>query len=215
MPDEVVDAQSEVCAARQVEQFTGLAVEPDDLVLWIQHDDAVGHRGGGTTQLAEQARQSLLVESFAAMQPNHLRDDVSPQAHGVRRVGDAAMLEPEPQLPQLPEIPREIERERPADADPHRAGKPTDQRSQPQCREHPQQHVEEGRGARAHVRGGGTKSDSPSRARSGSGGHSRILPAPCAAAGCGRRSCALPRTRCRPRPGRAAARAYTRARDAS
>ena len=92
MAHEVVDAQAEVGAPRQVEQLAGLAIEPDDLALRIEHDDAIGHRGGGTAQLAEQPREPFLVESLATVQAHHLRHDIAPQTHRVRRIGDAAML---------------------------------------------------------------------------------------------------------------------------
>ena len=120
MAHQVVDAQAQVGAPREVEQLTRLAIEPDDFALRIEHDHAVGHGRGGAPQLAEQPRQPLLVKSLAPMQAHHLRHHVAPQAHGIRRVGDAAMLQPELQLAQLPEIPGEVQRERAADAEPRR-----------------------------------------------------------------------------------------------
>ena len=119
MAHEVVDAQAQVRAPRQVEQLAGLAIEPDDLALRVEHHDAVGHGGGRAAQFAEQPREPFLVEAFATMQAHHLRDHVAPQPHGIGRIGDAAMLQPEMQRAQLPEIPGEIQRQRAAHAEPH------------------------------------------------------------------------------------------------
>ena len=67
------------------EQTRRLAVEPDDLALRAQNDDAVGQRGGGMTQLAVQLHQALLVVLLTAVQAHHLGNYVAPDAADVRR----------------------------------------------------------------------------------------------------------------------------------
>ncbi len=57
----------------QSEQARGLAVEPDDLVLAAENDDAVRQRRGRAAQLAKQLHQPLLVKLLAPMQAHHLR----------------------------------------------------------------------------------------------------------------------------------------------
>jgi hypothetical protein len=84
------------------------------------------------------------VETLATMQAHHLRDHVAPQPHRIRRIGDAAMLQPEMQRAQLPEIPGEIERERAADAEPHEPANQPSTRPTPAPRA-PQHDVDEGR----------------------------------------------------------------------
>ena len=102
-------------AARQVQQLAGLAVEPDDLALRIEHHHAVGHRGRRTAQLAEQPHQALLVELLAPMQPHHCATTSPHTPTGIRRIVDAAMLRSQQlQRAQLLQFAREIKAERAA-----------------------------------------------------------------------------------------------------
>jgi hypothetical protein len=166
MPHEIVDAQPEIRATRQVQHLAGLAVEPDDLALRVEHDHAIRHGRRGPAQLPEQPREPLLVETLATVQADDLRDDVAPEPHRIRRIRDAAVPEPELQLAELPEVPREVQRERAAHADPDVTGEPAQRRSQRQRREDPQRDVDEGAGARSHrFKGAWTRTGSPSRAR--------------------------------------------------
>ena len=216
MAHQVVDAQAQVRAPRQIEQLAGLAIEPDDLALRIEHDHAIGHGRGGTPQFAEQPRELFLVKALATVQAHHLRHHVAPQPHRIRRIGDAAVLQPEIQRAQLPEIPGEVQAQRAADAEPDEPASQPEHAPSDERREDPQRDVDEGRGAGIHVlREVGPRTGIPNRARSGSTGRSRTLRALCAGAGCGRRWCAPRHRRCRPRRGRAAARACTRAPGAS
>ena len=153
MAHEVVDAQAQIRAPRQIEQLSGLAIEPDDFALRIEHHDAVGHRRGRTAQFAEQPRESFLVETFATMQAHHLRNHVAPQSHGIGRIGDAAMLQPEMQRAKLPEIPGEIDREGAAHAEPHGTCQPSERRAGTERDAQAHRDVDEGRGARVHQRG--------------------------------------------------------------
>ena len=50
--DEIVHPQSDIDRPLQSQQSRRLAIEPDDLVLAAQDDDAVGQRRGGSAQLA-------------------------------------------------------------------------------------------------------------------------------------------------------------------
>ena len=59
------------------------------------------------------------MESLATVQAHHLRNDVTPQSHGIWRVGDTAMLQPEMQRANLPEIPGEIDPEGATHTEPH------------------------------------------------------------------------------------------------
>jgi len=79
---------------RSPSRRAGLAVEPDDLVLAAEDDDAVGQRRGGTPQLAEDLHQPLLVELLAPMQPHDLSDDVAPDPADDGRIELRAQPQP-------------------------------------------------------------------------------------------------------------------------
>ena len=116
--------------ATQTEQFTGLAVEPEDLVLGVEHDDAVRHGRRGSAQLTEQREQPLLVELLATVQPRDLRDDIAPQTAGIRRRATVAVAQPVVELVQIEPLLREGDGQRPGQTPPGMSDRPAHQKAE-------------------------------------------------------------------------------------
>jgi hypothetical protein len=107
--DQVIDPQADVDRTPQPEQACGLTVEPEDLVLVAQDDDAVGKRCRGTPQLAEELHEALLVKLLAPVQAHHLSDDVAPDPADGGRVELRAQPEPAVQAIEIMQLPAEVQ----------------------------------------------------------------------------------------------------------
>ncbi len=94
MADQVVDTQTQVGGASQIQEPGGHAVEPHDLSLPVQHDDPVRECCGGTLQLADELDEPLFVKPLAPMQSHELGNDVAPHSADVGRIGVAAVTQP-------------------------------------------------------------------------------------------------------------------------
>ena len=117
--DQVVDAQADVDGALEPEEPARRAVEPDDLALAGQDDDAVRQRGRGLAQLAEQLHELLFVIALAPVQPHDLRDDVAPDAANGRRLELRAATQPAVQAIQVRQLPAEVDAGRQQHPQPH------------------------------------------------------------------------------------------------
>jgi hypothetical protein len=107
--DQIVDPQTDIDRTPQPEQPRGLPVEPDDLVLAAQDDDAVGKRGGRAAQFAKQLHQALFVKLFAPVQTHHLADDVAPDAADGGRIELRPQSQPPVEAIEIEQLPAEIE----------------------------------------------------------------------------------------------------------
>ena len=114
----------------QPEQFTGLAVEPEDLVLGVEHYHAVRHGRRGAAQFAEQRQRPLLVELLATVQPRDLRHDIAPQTAGIRRRTTVAVAQPVVELTKLEPLVREGDGERPGQTQPGMSDRPAHQEAE-------------------------------------------------------------------------------------
>ena len=126
LPQQVLDPHAEVAGAPQIQQPRRHAVEPYDLALRVEDDDAVRERRGRALQLAHELHETLLVEALAAMQPHDLGNDLAPHAAGVGRIGVAAVAQPPLESKKVHEHPHKMQRERPRQSDPGVAEEPPD-----------------------------------------------------------------------------------------
>src|SRR6185312_3758175 len=113
---QVLDPQSQVCRAAQIEKPARHAVEPDDLPLRFENYHSIGQRRRRALQLAHELHEALLVEALAPVQAHDLRDDLAPDAADVGRIGETAVTQPPFDPEQHGELPGEVDGER--------AGKP-------------------------------------------------------------------------------------------
>ncbi len=133
---QILDSKTEIGRAAQIKEAAGHAVEPDDLALRVQNDDAIGQGRGGTLQLSHELHETLLVEALAPMQTNNLGDDFTEDTAHIRRIGIAAMAQPPLETKQVGQLPTEMQRERHAQTYPHGAEQPTNEQATQHRREH-------------------------------------------------------------------------------
>ena len=106
--DQVVDPQAHIDRPPQSEQARGLTVEPDNLALRAQDDDAVGERGGGTPQFTVELHQALLVVLLAAMQAYDLGNDVAPDPADSGRIDLRSQPQPAVHPVQVQQLPGQV-----------------------------------------------------------------------------------------------------------
>jgi hypothetical protein len=130
--DQIVHPQADVDRAFQSQQPRRLAVEPDDLMLAAQDDDAIGQRRRGASQFAIQLREPLFVKLLAAVQTPDLADHVAPDTADVRRIDLRAQAQPPIEPMQIDQLPAEVAANSRQQPHPNRADEQADHQAREQ-----------------------------------------------------------------------------------